>query len=148
MKKLLFIPLLFVFTNVYCPPDTKIYILRHEGYKPFENVSFEQIWSAICFIESSGNAKAYNEAEDAVGISQIRKAKLQDYNKATNNNIQHEDCFDVEISKLIFKWHFEQQGCFMAAISKWNGSGQQAHRYMNRVLKIIEHQNNNQYETF
>jgi len=143
MKKLLFIPLLFVFTNVYCPPDTKIYILRHEGYKPFENVSFEQIWSAICFIESSGNAKAFNEKELARGIVQIRPCKIDDYNRLTGNNIGYEDVFCPELSKRIFMWHMEQYGVgrWEEGIKRWNGKGRMAEIYLEKVLKVIEQQN-------
>ena len=38
-------------------------------------------WNAVCWVESKGDPRAYNQAEDAAGIAQIRPIMLQDANR-------------------------------------------------------------------
>jgi len=123
------------FKTALCPPDTKIFILRHEGYKPFE-----KIWEAVCFVESTNNPLAYNAAEGATGIVQIRQIKLDEYNQKTGNNYKIEDCFCHEFSKQVFMWHMMSYGVgrWEEGVKRWNGKGRMTEVYLEKVKKVMQ----------
>lgn len=136
MKKLLLIPpFLLVFTALCTHSYTWLPIEVKEPVKPFEIV-----FEAVCQIESNGNPLAYNSDEGAVGIVQIRKIKLDDYNRLTGSNIKHDDCFSVEISKEIFLWHMAQYGVYRIdeAIRRWNGDGEMSYQYLQKVKNQLK----------
>lgn len=63
----------------------------------------DKFFKALAAVESGGNPRAYNKAESAVGIFQIRKSYFEDA-VAFNKNLSkysHSDCFRADISRLV-----------------------------------------------
>ena len=142
IKIILFLPLFLAPAALKAPADSKIFILRHEGYKPLETL-YNEIWQAVCFIESTNNPNAFNEKELARGIAQIRPCKIEDYNRLTGNNIGYEDVFCPELSKQIFMWHLSTYGTdWQTGIRRWNGDFAASYIYLEKVLKVMNYKNN------
>ena len=137
IKTILILPLAMMPVSLKAPNWYVDIIAKESGYKPYEKV-----FDAVCWVESGNRADAYNEKEGSVGIAQIRKIKIDDYNQRTGKNIKHEDCFCPNVSKEIFMHHMEQYGVYNIdlGIKRWNGSGSMADAYAKRVFEIIEKQ--------
>ena len=136
MKKIL-IFLLFLIPATLSPYGYDYVIIEmHEGYNPYERIW--EAWAAVCMIESSNNANAHNISEDSRGIAQIRAIKVADYNRLTGSNIQHDDCFDIEISRMIFFHHCKQYDDIWEAVRRWNGDGKLSFEYVDKIKKTID----------
>ncbi len=62
--------------------------------------------SAIAKIESSGNPLAIGDNGKAIGMYQLHKAVVIDYNKATGSNYRHKDMLDASIANKVANWYF------------------------------------------
>ena len=100
---------------------------------------FESVFKAVCEVESNSNPLAYNPEENAVGIAQIRQIRVDDYNQRTGSNVQLDDCFNTEISKMIFMYYAERYGFGRIddCIRSWNGSGSATYEYLKKVKQLI-----------
>jgi len=64
----------------------------------------EVTWQAICWVESRNDPNAYNAAEDAAGIAQIRPCYLQDVNDYLGAAVFGlADRYDPEDSRAMFE---------------------------------------------
>lgn len=60
---------------------------------------------AVALVESSGNPRAVNKAEQAYGLHQTRQAALDDVNRANGTSFTLEDCLDPGVSSFVF-WRY------------------------------------------
>jgi hypothetical protein len=137
MKKLI---LLLAFSTLAglagCPPNNTIYLPNKPPFKPLE-----ALWEATAWVESTNNPNALNEKEMAIGIVQIRKIRLTDYNERTGKNYKPNDCYDPQISKEIWfyfatKFHpYDYEGISKA----WNGRGKSNIIYWGKVKKQLKY---------
>lgn len=69
------------------------------------NQQFTTFLKVLGKVESSNNPRAFNKSENAIGIYQIRKLYFIDAQRINPElkKYKHEDCFNVEISKLVVK---------------------------------------------
>lgn len=135
MKNLTMILFLLIIVSVerlYAPQPkySTIYILEKEPVQPFE-----QLWKAICFVESSNNPLAINEEEQAYGIAQIRQCRIDHFNSLTGKNYNLNDCLNPDIAKEVFM-QFAKKDLEMTA-KKWNGSGPMTITYWRKVRKYL-----------
>jgi hypothetical protein len=135
MKTPLAILLFFIPLRLLAPQPYQCVVLRQSGLNPFENA-----FKAVCLVESNGNPQAYNHAEKATGIAQIRQVKLDDYNRHTGSSIKLEDCYCPEVSRQVFMWHMAQYdpANIDMAIRRWNGSGTATHEYLKKVKNVMK----------
>jgi len=69
----------------------------------------EVTWQAICWVESRNDPNAYNAAEDAAGIAQIRPCYLQDVNEYLGAAVFGlADRYDPEASRAMFETYMER----------------------------------------
>jgi len=69
---------------------------------PLGKVHMPAIWD----IESSGNPKAYNAKEKAVGLGQVRPDVTLDWNRYhPENPIAHEDLFEPVVNTTVSDWY-------------------------------------------
>jgi hypothetical protein len=67
--------------------------------------------AAVIQVESSGNPRAYNQREDAVGILQIRKIVVDDLNRIYGPPYySYKDRWDVGKSKEMFQKYMAHYG--------------------------------------
>jgi len=106
---------------------------------------FKSIFNAVAMVESNMNPNAYNKAENAVGIVQIREIRIRDYNKRANKNYKLTDCYDPEISRIVFMYYAREIGWRNQEklIRCWNGGPQgmkikQTKIYYNKVLLTLK----------
>lgn len=121
MKKIMGTLILILFTSLLqAPPNNASVIFASEGMNPFEN-----LFKAVCQVESSGNPFAYNATDQkggSWGIVQIGESMLNAFNAENRTNFVLNDCFDVSVSRSIFMWHFQKQHPDIEAASRsWNG---------------------------
>jgi soluble lytic murein transglycosylase-like protein len=64
---------------------------------------------AIEWIESRGNPKAYNKKSGAIGLYQIKKICLDDYNQLHQVKYKREDLYNPLINKKIAKWYLYER---------------------------------------
>ena len=103
-----------------------------------EMLLYENIWHAVCVIESSGNPLAYNLEENAVGISQIRQIRIDDYNNRTGKNYQLIEMYDPVKSKEVFMYFANLLKDPDLIIRKWNGSGPMTYVYLKKVQNVLD----------
>lgn len=60
----------------------------------------------IAKIESSGNPLAIGDNGKALGMYQLHKAVVIDYNKATGSNYKHKDMLNASIAYKVANWYF------------------------------------------
>lgn len=62
--------------------------------------------------ESSGNDRAFNKKENAVGCLQIRPGYFKDAQEADPSlcNLKHSDCYDREVSIRVFRAYMKKYG--------------------------------------
>lgn len=106
MKKLLIATVILLSYQLNC--NTMVIcslplVVNAESINPYV-----EIWKAVCMVESTNNAKAYNRREKATGIAQIRPIKLKDYNQRTHSHYTLVDCYKVEVSKKIFMYYAQK----------------------------------------
>lgn len=69
----------------------------------------EATWQAICQVESGGDPNAYNEAEDAAGIAQIRPCYLRDVNEYLGAAVFGlSDRYDPAASRAMFEAYMDR----------------------------------------
>lgn len=132
MKRMkILIILLTLALKTYSPEYKAVHIFRDEPLKPYEC-----LWDAVCAIESSGDNMAWNKAENAVGIAQIRHIRINDYNRRTGSNYDLIEMYDPAKSKIVFMYYASNLGPHdIERIAKaWNGSGPMTEIYW---LKIV-----------
>lgn len=122
-----------LFSICSAPTWQWLYLDRAESIQPYE-----KIWEAVCLIESSNNPLAIgdkNLKEHSYGIAQIRRERLEDYNKSTGHKYLLYDLFDPGLSKAIFMHYAFKYGPYRIdeAVMRWNGSGPATLTYWNNV---------------
>jgi hypothetical protein len=66
-------------------------------------------WQAICWVESRNDPNAYNAAEDAAGVAQIRPCYLRDANEQVGAPVFGlSDRYDPEASRAMFGAYIER----------------------------------------
>ncbi len=100
MKKLLVIFFLILSSEI------------HSGYRevivlPVDTPvnAYDQLLSAVAWVESRNNDQALNVKEMAIGRLQIRESRIREYNRLTGNNYQHSDCYNYEVSRQVFLYY-------------------------------------------
>lgn len=133
MRIIFLIILSFISIKVCAPPliPTAI-IIKPEPLKD----KYEEIWNAVCFVESTNNPKAVNFEKNgySIGIVQIRQIRVSDYNNRTGKSYTLKDCFDPDISKEIFMYYAHKIQDEERIIRRWNGSGPKTIEYYNKVI--------------
>lgn len=135
MKKIILMCILACSSLAGLSPERKeLYIEKAFGINPYEN-----IWRAVCLVESGNDPKAYNPKENAVGISQIRQIRINDYNKRTGKSYKLKDMYDPDKSKEVFLYYAVKIGEDNPEkiIKSWNGSGKQTYQYLAKVKKHL-----------
>lgn len=91
----------------------------------------EATWRAICWVESGGDPNAYNEAEDAAGVAQIRPCYLRDVNEHLGVAVFGlADRYDPEASRYMF-WVYMDRYCRDGGPEQWarcHNGGPRGHR--------------------
>mgnify|MGYP001220262964 FL=1 len=133
MKKVK-ISILFIIISfqLYAPFVEKqiLYIEQPECIQPFED-----LWKAVCMVESTNNPLAINKEEQAYGIAQIRQCRIDHFNQLTGKNYTLQDCLNPVIAKEVFL-RFAKLDLEKTA-KKWNGSGPMTEIYWNKVKKYL-----------
>lgn len=96
---------------------------------------YNRLVEALVQVESAGDTLAYNQSEEARGAFQIRPIRLLDYYQRTGVNYKIEDCYDYDISKVIFLYYARQTGHrdYETIARNWNGSGKLTLDYWKKV---------------
>ena len=89
----------------------------------------EILFAAICLVESSGDPSAYNKAEDAAGIVQIRPIMVEDVNRilkarGDKRRFTLGDRWNVAKSRQMFDVYMDHYCKGLSFIDKarcWNG---------------------------
>ena len=63
----------------------------------------------IAQIESSGNAKSIGDNGQALGLYQLHKGVIMDYNRITRSDVKFGDRSDPAISKRVAVWYMETE---------------------------------------
>jgi hypothetical protein len=129
--KILLVIFLSLTTLKAAAPDLKeIIIMKSEPVN-----AYERIFLAVFRVECKGNLRAYNELEEATGPLQIRPIRLLDYNLRTGNKYLLEDCYDLNISKMIFMYYAVKTGYpnYELIAKNWNGSGKMTSDYWEKI---------------
>lgn len=133
--------------NLFAPGVNVMVIGRFEAINPWIPV-----WKAVKWVEI-GNLPdtTINRDEWAYGPGQIRRAKLEDYNNAQGSGRRAQgkkytlqDCLREEVAREIFMWHCCQYRDIETAVKRWNGSGEMAEVYWEKVYSVISNQYGNQ----
>lgn len=130
---ILIIFLLFAI-KLYGPEYRTLIIIADVSINPYE-----ALFKAVCAVESSGDPLAYNKAENAVGIAQIRQIRIKDYNQRTGHNYKLVEMFNPEKAKSVFLYYASRhKPCEYEHIARsWNGSGPMTVIYWNKVISKL-----------
>ena len=112
-------------------------LIAPEAIRPYE-----KIWLAVIAIESGGQQFAVGDKhlkEYSYGIAQLRRVRIEDYNRRTGSSYTIIDAFDPKISKRIFYYYADLIGpCNQDKIIRsWNGSGKKTYIYLAKVRKQL-----------
>jgi len=112
-------------------PDIKVACIS--AVKPVDG--YNRLIEAVVQVESAGDTLAYNLSEEAAGAFQIRPIRLLDYYQRTGVNYKIEDCYDYDISKVIFLYYARKTGHrdYETIARNWNGSGKLTLDYWKKV---------------
>jgi hypothetical protein len=139
MKKVMIILIMLISVKVSAPP-AGLMIPAGQSINPYLDA-----WQATGAVESSNNRFAVNYKDPnggSYGIVQIGQLKLDEYNAANGTNYQLADCFDIEVSRKIFMWHYMKYGIDIETASKaWNGSGPATEEYWRKISAELIVQN-------
>ena len=127
---ILFLP--FTFQSI-SPGNNCFFILKASPICPYED-----IWKAICIVETNADSTRYNPLEDAVGIAQIRDIKLREFNEGTGKNYRLEQMYSIEKSREVFMYHTTLFQSEVDIIKRWNGSGPKTDEYYKKVQAILK----------
>lgn len=125
--------LLMFCLKLSAPPNQSLIIFEGESVKPYN-----AILKACYQIESSNGRDTLNVVENAVGGFGIRPIRLKDYNQRTGKNITLNECYNFEVSKMIFLYYVSQcdyrdiKGMSIA----WNGVSKHNH-YYSKIKAVI-----------
>jgi len=113
-------------------------IVKTEAISPYEN-----LWNAVCQVESSGNPFAIGDKhlkEWSYGISQIRRVRLDDYYDRTGIRYYEKDMFCPVKSKEVFMYFADRIGPYdmERIIRDWNGSGPLTYSYLRKVKQQLK----------
>ena len=139
MKKMNILILFLGLTlRLYGPEQRELYIPE-----PIKIEPYERAWQAVCWVETRLNPCSIGDMhlkEWSYGISQIRRERLEDYNKRTASHYIIDDLYSPEISKKIFMYYASQYGPYRIddMIRAWNGSGKATYIYLNKVKQAYE----------
>jgi hypothetical protein len=135
MKKLLIITILsFVCINLPSTGFTAIYVLRAESINPYE-----QIWRAVCMVESSNNPNAFCidiNGKPSVGIAQVQESRLNDYNRRSGDSLTMDDMYSPDKAKKVFMYFCKDLN-MKRICQKWNGGGPLTEIYYEKLTKIL-----------
>jgi hypothetical protein len=132
MRKLLilfFVTLISV--KLFAPGFVCGYIVRAEAIQPYND-----LWYAVCQVESDCDAMAYNSHEGAVGIAQIRAIRLKHYNTLTGKNYALREMYDTLKAKEVFMYFCN--GSYEEISKSWNGRGRMTEVYWMKVKASLE----------
>jgi hypothetical protein len=137
MKKILLLLFALMPLAAKCPPDYRLNIKESAGIRPYE-----QLWEAVCMVESSGNCFAINEKEQSYGISQIRQCRLDHYANETGIYYTLTDCFDKAVSREIFMYFAEKLKDPERISREWNGGALGRYKpsteiYWRKIQKLL-----------
>lgn len=82
---------------------------------------FDKLIEATAWVESRNNPMAYNPFEGAYGALQIRKCRIDEFNKLTNSHYTLQDMYDFDKAKIVFVWYAEQLREPEVIARCWNG---------------------------
>ena len=137
MVKKLFLVLCVILIPLagFSPKDKVIYIKKDMPIQPYED-----LWLAVCKVESNGDPQAYNPEEKAIGISQIRLIRVKDYNRQTGKRYKHKEMYDPVKSKDVFMFFALKYppSDIETAAKRWNGSGRKTEVYWAKVKKHLK----------
>ena len=122
---------LLLSANMKAPEDNSLIIPAGVVIAPYES-----IWRAVTLVESSGNRFAYNRAENAVGIVQIRSIRIKDFNTRSGKRYKLIDMYDTVKAKEVFLFYCKGRD-FDKIVRDWNGSGYKTYEYLNKVKKHL-----------
>lgn len=136
--KLILLILLFIPLNLFAPPwgDLK----KNETH--FKALNRHYLISAIEYVESRGDIKAYNKKEHAAGCLQIRPIMLKEVNRVSGKNYTLQDRYDRDKSYEMFYIIMDKYNPdydLRIACRVWNGrgnSGKGSESYYQKVFKI------------
>ena len=141
MKRLLLISCMAFMSSLagICPPARVIFIPLYDPVMPYE-----ELWNAVCQVESGNDPLRYNKKENAVGVAQIRQPMLTDFNRKTGNHLTLKQMYNRHRSKSVFYWHCSRYrpDQIEQIARSWNGgkSGIKKHstkEYYKKVLKFL-----------
>jgi hypothetical protein len=122
MKILLLFFLLAMPSVSFAPRIHRIDLVKISGINPYIGLV-----KTVGWLETHQNASYVNfeKGDSSIGLLQIRKGMLSDFNKATRKHYRHSDCFNEAISTEIFYWHCSKYGVyeFEKICRTWNGGG-------------------------
>lgn len=139
------------------PPPSTPYIqpqqVKTETPKPtLKTQEIETLVDALIYVESRGNAKAFNPKEDACGCLQIRPIMLREVNRIlkkqkSTQRFSLEDRWDCGLSKEMFYiWenHHHSNSSDEKIARNWNGGPrgykkQQTEGYWKKVKQQLNH---------
>ena len=132
---------IILFFSIFLPCKAPVYTTFLIFQKPSLN-QFEVLFRASCIVESSGNRFAYNYAEEATGIVQIRPVRLREYNRLTGSHYTMLDVYDPAISREIFMYYARIIQDPESIARQWNGGprGMQKKstiKYWNKIKKHL-----------
>lgn len=108
----------------------------------------DSFFNALAAVESSGNPKAYNKKEKAIGIYQIRPAYFADAQKANPElrKYRHDDCYRPEVAKKAVKAYMSRycKGGTLEDMARahnagwnWKNKKQLTNNYWQKVKKNL-----------
>lgn len=134
-KAILILSFWGLFYQVTAPPPIYLRVVQKAPINPYE-----QIWSAVCMVESGGNRFAVGDMHlttHSYGIVQIRQERLTDYNRLTGSNYSLMEMFEVDKSKKVFMFFASQYSPedIEGIARSWNGRGASSAEYIEKVKK-------------
>lgn len=136
MKTLFLIILSSFFQQLFAPPACR-QITKEQSYQftiltnPQFRIYYPLI-KAIVYVESRGNDSAYNVKEGAIGQFQIRKCRIDHFNRLTGKNYTHEEMYQYDKAEEVFLF-FCQGKDFETAARNWNGKWSKTEKYWKLV---------------
>ncbi len=61
--------------------------------------NWSSLIDALIMVESGGNPQAHNQAENAIGVLQIRPVMVAEYNRITGQAVKHKAAWSPEFSR-------------------------------------------------
>lgn len=106
---------------------------------------FAKLWKAICMVESSNDPLAYRMEDNgfaSIGIGQIQKSRLDDFNIKSGKNYRLEQMYDPIKAKEVFYWYCDDPYDFEKIARLWNGGPmgmmyKQTHEYYLKIQKYL-----------